>query len=308
MLAAVGMALLALAVHPASANAQSLRGSSASLTRQNRAAQRHDFTYLRTAAQVRKFVEAGYLVEVPARGAHHELASGVSFPYARPAVRTFLSRLAEQYHNACGEKLVVTSLTRPMSRQPRNASDRSVHPTGMAMDLRRSHRPACQRWIERVLLDLERAGVLEATRERRPPHYHVALFPEPYLAYVARLEGGKPERAETVRLAAADPGDAAPDNVSDDAAPGDVTADVAVAGAAAGVAGPGEPAAGGALADEAELAAGDEAAGEDGTYRVRRGDSLWRIARAHDTTVRQLKSLNGLSSSRILPGQVIRVR
>jgi hypothetical protein len=291
------LAALLLALLPASTNAQSLRGSSASLTRQNRAAERHDFTYLRTASQVRQYVEAGYLVEVPARGAHHEVARGVSFPYARPAVRTFVARLAEQYHHACGEKLVVTSLTRPMSRQPRNASDRSVHPTGMAMDLRRSRRPACQRWIERVLLDLERAGVLEATRERRPPHYHVALYPEPYTAHVARLEGGRAEGAATIRLAAAAPGDTAP---------GDVPGDTAVAGTAADMAGPAELAGVDAVAAGDELAAG--AASEDTTYRVRRGDSLWGIARAHDTTVRRLKSLNGLSSSRILPGQVIRVR
>jgi LysM repeat protein len=32
---------------------------------------------------------------------------------------------------------------------------------------------------------LEQKGVLEATRERRPPHYHVSLFPEAYTRYLA---------------------------------------------------------------------------------------------------------------------------
>jgi hypothetical protein len=111
----------------------------------------------------------------------------VSFPYARPEVDLFLRRLAGQYHAACGERLVVTSLTRPTTRQPRNASDRSVHPTGMAVDLRYSWSRGCRAWLERVLLDLERAGVLDATLERHPAHYHVAIFPRAYDAYVERL-------------------------------------------------------------------------------------------------------------------------
>ena len=38
--------------------------------------------------------------------------------YARPEVVLFLERLGKQYREACGEPLVVTSLTRPKSSQP----------------------------------------------------------------------------------------------------------------------------------------------------------------------------------------------
>ncbi|NJD09473.1 MAG: LysM peptidoglycan-binding domain-containing protein [Gemmatimonadetes bacterium] len=31
--------------------------------------------------------------------------------------------------------------------------------------------------------------MLDATRERRPPHFHVAVFPEAYLRYVRRVAG-----------------------------------------------------------------------------------------------------------------------
>ena len=110
----------------------------------------------------------------------------VSYPYARPEVRLFLERLASQYRRACGERLVVTSLTRPVSEQPRNASDRSVHPTGMAVDLRRSWSRRCRSWLEQVLLDLEGGRILEATQERRPSHYHIALFPRVYTDYLER--------------------------------------------------------------------------------------------------------------------------
>ena len=44
------------------------------------------------------------------------------------------------------------------------------------------------------------------------------------------------------------------------------------------------------------------------TYRVNRGDSLWSIARRHNTTVDTLKDLNSLSGTRIVAGQTITVR
>jgi hypothetical protein len=232
-----------------SADAQSLRGSRASLTRQNRQAKLHDYTYLKRPTDVRRFVEAGYLVRI--RGNDDYEVARVSFPYARPEVHTFLERLGRQYRAACGERLVVTSLVRPTTRQPSNASPLSVHPTGMALDLRRSSKAACRNWLERVLLQLEGQGTLEATRENRPPHYHVALFPKPYLRYVAALEGAP------VRLASSG----------------------------------------------APTAAGDETT----PYRVRRGDSLWTIARRHGTTVEALKEANGLRSARLLAGQKLQI-
>jgi LysM repeat protein len=176
---------LALSVPAEAAQGQSLRGSSSSLDRQNRVAEEHDYTYIRSSSQVDRFATAGYLVRV--RSDRDFRLHDVSFPYTRPEVALFIQRLARQYRHACGEQLVVTSLTRPRSRQPSNASSRSVHPTGMAVDLRRSNNRACRSWIENVLLSLEGRGVLEATRERRPPHYHVALFPRQYAGYVKRM-------------------------------------------------------------------------------------------------------------------------
>src|SRR5690606_12122802 len=78
--------------------------------------------------------------------------------------------------------------TRPLTRQPRNAHRLSVHPAGMAMDLRVPRTSRCRRWLEKALLDLEERQLLDVTRERSPAHYHVALFPDRYLAYVG-LDG-----------------------------------------------------------------------------------------------------------------------
>ena len=170
---------------PDAAKAQSLRGSAASLDRQNDQAVKHDFTFLRESSQLRRFVSAGLLV--PVNGGRNYSLKEVSFPVTRPEVKLFIERLSAQYRRACGEELVVTSLTRPIANQPRNASPRSVHPTGMALDLRRPANSTCRGWLESTLLSLEQRTVLEATRERGPPHYHVAIFPSVYAKYVSDL-------------------------------------------------------------------------------------------------------------------------
>ncbi len=187
---ALGLAFCAIA--PAAAEngtgievATGLAGSHASMERQNAIARENDFSFVRTWRQVDELVDQGLLV--PARGnADYKLAN-VSHPVTRPTTRLFVERLGNQYHQSCGQKLVVTSLTRPINEQPENASDLSVHPAGMAVDLRVPAKSSCRRWLEGQLLSLESKGVLDVTRERKPAHYHVAVFPEAYSSYVAPL-------------------------------------------------------------------------------------------------------------------------
>jgi hypothetical protein len=183
-IALIALSFIVVLIAPvtaAPAAAQSLYGSHESLVRQNLVAQQHDYAYLRTTQDVVQAVGSGVLVAIHGNG-DFQLAGGeVSFPYARPEVKTFLEQLSSAYHAACGEPLVVTSMVRPISRQPWNASPISVHPTGMAVDLRRSDRRGCRQWLESTLLALESEGMIEAIRERWPPHYHVAVFPDPLL-------------------------------------------------------------------------------------------------------------------------------
>jgi len=180
------LALLALAP-AAHAIADELEGSRDSLLKAYRVAKRNDYTFLRTSADVKKFVAAERLVRVKSN-ADFAVKSTVRFPYARPAVKLFIERLSRQYRAATGDRLIVTSLTRPISRQPSNASELSVHPAGMAVDFRVPAKAAHRRWLERTLLSLEDKVVLDVTREHSPPQYHVAVFPRAYERYVAALK------------------------------------------------------------------------------------------------------------------------
>ena len=322
-------AALLLAGLPGRAPAQSLRGSRASLDRQVAQARQHDFTHLANARQLRRFVDAGYLV--PVSGNADYTLFDVSFPFARPAVRLFVERLSAQYRRACGERLVVTSLTRPRSHQPHNASDRSVHPTGMAVDLRR---PAgrCRAWLESVLLSLEARGLVEATSERRPPHYHVAVYPAPYADYVARQTagvarqtagGGGGESAVPAAIAfhvvrrgdtlgriarrygaAIDALRRANDLTSSLIHPGQTLRVPGVrASSAGGVGAPESSSSSSAAAAPASRVASSAPV----VHVVRRGDTLTGIARRHGSSVAALRRANGLSSSLIRAGQTLRV-
>ncbi len=225
---------------PAPGAAQSLRGSPASVRRMYTRAQSRELHFHRSSRDIARSVQMGRLVAVEP-SAYLALAE-VSHPVALPTTQRFVERLAAQYHRACGERLVVTSATRTTAWDGPGASDRSVHPTGMAVDLRRSRRLSCRRWLRRTLRSLEGRGIVEATEEHHPAHFHVAVYPRRYRTYLAAR--GLPAPATARRVA---------------------------------------------------------------VYRVRTGDSLWKIAKRRGTTVRRLRTINHLRDNVIVPGQRLRV-
>lgn len=153
---------------------------------QHAIAVQEDYSFFRTSADVRKQEAAGRLVPVVS-GADFAL-SNVSFPSTRPEVLSFIAHLAAEYHAATGTRLVITSLTRPTTLQPANAHKLSVHPAGMAVDFRVPADATSRAWLEKALLAMERDGLIDVTREKKPAHYHVAVFAEPFLAYAAKLD------------------------------------------------------------------------------------------------------------------------
>jgi hypothetical protein len=180
----LGLALTTVANLPAAAPdpPPSLRGSPAAMAQQHRVAQEHGLPFFDTRAAIMDAVRRGELVEL--RGdANYEVAGFVDPPYIRSEALTFVERTAALYHQACGERLVVTSAVRPRDEQPANAHRLSVHPAGMAVDLRVSANAECREWLEAKMLELEEKRLINGIREFRPPHYHIAVFPEPYTAY-----------------------------------------------------------------------------------------------------------------------------
>jgi len=160
-----------------------LQGSPEAMAEQHRIAQEHGVTFFETAEEVEAAVQAGELVPLADGGGIFEVADIVVPPYIHPDALPFVERTAALYLEACGEPLVVTSAVRPRRDQPPNAHELSVHPAGIAVDFRVSQTQECREWFETKLLALEERDVINATRERNPPHYHVAVYPRPYLMY-----------------------------------------------------------------------------------------------------------------------------
>jgi len=183
------LAFVLLGANPRGAAAQSLRGSMASVERMYDKAVSDGLTFYETSNDVRWAAARGELVQL--RSDHGYEMHCVAFPFVRPATLTFVERLAENYDRTCGEPLVVTSGVRPETRQPSNSSQRSVHPTGMAVDLRRPT-GRCLTWLRRQLLSLEGTGVVEATEEHHPAHFHVAVFADEYMLYAATQADERP--------------------------------------------------------------------------------------------------------------------
>ncbi len=300
----VALLTAALATMAGQAGAQTLTGSRSSMERQYQVAVSHGYVFAKTASTVNKLVEQGDLLKVqPTR--HFELHN-VSFPYAKAPVKLFIEQLSAQYVAACGEKLTVTSLTRPLDRQPGNAADDSVHPTGMAVDLRIPPAGKCRSWLERQLLSLESAEVLDVTRERNPPHYHVAVYPEPYRQFAEATPGTGTgseyvvRRGDTLSRIASITGA----SVAQLKSTNGLRNDILQIGQKLAV-----PASNSAVVSRVSQSANAQvAAVSEVTHRVKRGDTLWRIARQYGTTVDALSSENRLNGAALQIGQVLKVK
>lgn len=291
-----------LLVATVSVQAQTLKGSKSSINKQYQTAIAYGYTFLETSNTLNQLVDNGELVRVQ-RSAHLDLHD-VSYPYARSDVKLFLDRLSAQYHSACGEKLVVTSLSRPLDKQPANAATNSVHPTGMAVDLRIPSHSRCRSWLEQTLLSLEAADVLDVTRERRPPHYHVAVFTKSYASYLAA-------RNQTPHEYIVRPGDSlwlisarTGASVAQLRAANGLSSDLINVGQRLQVPGGGNS---NRATTTASLSEPVRATSQI-NHQVRRGDTLWRLANRYGTTVDQIQQANGLSGTNLKIGQILQIQ
>jgi hypothetical protein len=167
-------ALLAAVIAPLPAHAQSLRGSQSSVDATYDYARQKGLTFHRTSRTVRRAAAQGKFVKLAS--STNVRVKGVTFPYVLPSTRTFVQRLAAEYRGVCDEPLTVTSAVRPSTRQPRNSVEKSVHPTGLAIDLRKPRNGDCREWLRERLMELERDDLIDATEEFNPPHFHVVVY------------------------------------------------------------------------------------------------------------------------------------
>ncbi len=110
--------------------AVTLRGSPASMQRQNAVAKELELEFVATPEQLAELASRGVLVRLEGNddyGFGEWMDGGV----ARPEMKLYIERLSAQYRAGCGEKLIVTSLTRPESMQPGNSHPLSVHPPAL---------------------------------------------------------------------------------------------------------------------------------------------------------------------------------
>jgi hypothetical protein len=167
-------ALALAALSSTVASAQTLKGSKESVDLMYTTAHTRDLQFMRTPDDIYEAAREGVFRLISMTEDLEVDKTG--WPFVLPNTLRFADSLATQYHSACGERLVVTSGARPLDKQPRNASPKSVHPTGMAVDFRKPRTPACLNWLRSSLVDLESRGVIEATEERHPAHFHVAVL------------------------------------------------------------------------------------------------------------------------------------
>jgi LysM repeat protein len=245
-----------------------LHGSKESVEKMYSFAVSHRMPFYLTPTNVDKAIADGRLVALTGDSTY-ELTRGVGFSYSTREAKQFVLAFAPQYLAACGVPLTVTSAARPMSNQPHNANPHSVHPTGIAVDIRRPSPGPCLTWVRGALADLETRGVVEVTEEHHPIHLHVAVLVQPGATILL------PNLVRTV-VARQTP--------------------VAPATPAAVVASDGEV----SLASTAATSAK-----QFRSYVVRQGDTLWDIANRTGVTLDDLKHANGRSATVLRPGTTL---
>ena len=249
---------------------QDLHGSKQSVEKMYEFAISHRMPFYLTPVNVDDAIAKGRLVAL-AGDSTYELTRGVGFAYSTREAKQFVLAFAPQYLAACGVPLTVTSAARPMSNQPHNANPHSVHPTGIAVDIRRPSAGPCLTWVRGALATLEERGVVEATEEHHPVHLHVAVLVQP---------GAKVLLPNLVKTVVAR-------QLTTPPVPVTTLATAAVAG-------------------DAKLAAGSrDAPKAPRSYTVRQGDTMWDIANRAGVSMAELKKANARVASTLKPGTTL---
>ena len=134
----------------------------------------HQLPRMTTEAEYQSRVDSGYFVRL--EGPFLDVRA--RRPYALPTTVAFLIRMSQAYSAAgCGQLIIMDAL-RLTTERPVNGSVYSVHPTGMAVDIRTKYIPIeCADWLRAYVSQKEAAGEVDGTQELRPEHLHVVVVP-----------------------------------------------------------------------------------------------------------------------------------
>lgn len=136
-----------------------------------------------TVAQYQERIANGYFV--PFEGPYlHVLADR---PYALPSTVAFVTEMSVAYNTAGCGKLVVRDALRLTTERPANGSIHSVHPAGMAVDIRVKYiKRECADWLRSYIRLKEVAGKVDGTHELEPEHLHVVVPIEPRIQVIVQ--------------------------------------------------------------------------------------------------------------------------
>jgi len=166
----------------------SLRGSHASLLRQNAEIDRLQIPRIEDDAALQDMVAQGELVSIhqtPYLTIDSRLDAGNR--YCREWVLLFLSDISRDFYRQFHKQLQVNSAVRTVEEQkrlmrhnrnaaPADGDTASSHLAGITVDLARKGLTRKERkWMTTQLLQMERRGLVEAVEERYQSCYHVMV-------------------------------------------------------------------------------------------------------------------------------------
>jgi hypothetical protein len=155
-----------------------------SLQQQNAEADRLNLPRIKNKAELQEFIRDGELAAVPTTPALRvNVTRGGAF--LRPWAADTLTDLSRAFFEAFARPLTVNSATRTLDAQKRlrrwnrnaapvKGATASVHPTGIAFDIkRRGLTPTQNRWLEWRLFYLQATGRVIVEEEFRQPCFHI---------------------------------------------------------------------------------------------------------------------------------------
>lgn len=184
-----------------------LRGTHASLLRQNERDRAEGLTRIKDEAELESLVQEHDLIALPVSGnVQVDPRLAQDRRYTRPWTAEFLRALGRSFSHQFGEPLVITSAVRPATYQerltwrngnaaPANGEIASPHEFGATIDIGKKGMTAREMaWMRGYLLPLQEAGQIDVEEEFYQACFHVTVYKSYVPAPVVRA---RPDLAET---------------------------------------------------------------------------------------------------------------